>query len=133
MIGCASGVRVPRSLSTKRRTLAYVTLNPVNPSLLARSGKNTLVEHAKATTSDADVLRHSRLLLDFDPIRPSGISSTDDERVSAIMRAREVRDYLREEGWPDMILADSGNGAHVIARTWRTRMSDGGRRAPWFI
>jgi hypothetical protein len=34
----------------------------------------------------------------------------------AIERARQIRDALYAEGWPDPILADSGNGGHLLYR-----------------
>jgi len=93
----------------------YVTLNPVNPDLLARAA-NRIAEYAKATTADADIVRLRWLPLDFDPVRPSGISSSDEEHAAALQRARQVRADLREAGWPEPILADSGNGAHLLYR-----------------
>ncbi len=91
----------------------YFTLNPVNRDLLARSA-NHLKEYAKHTTSDTDILHRQWLPIDFDPVRPAGISSTDEEHLAAINRAKEARDWLRKEGWPEPILADSGNGAHLL-------------------
>src|SRR4051812_47256439 len=61
----------------------YVTLNPCKPALLARAA-NRLQEHAQVTTADADINCRRWLLIDFDPIRPSGISSTDREHGRAI-------------------------------------------------
>ncbi|QQE74170.1 hypothetical protein KDJ56_20390 [Brevibacillus composti] len=91
----------------------YVTLNPVKPALLARA-ENRVVERAKQTTSDVDIDRRCWFPIDFDPVRPAGISSTDEEHEAAIALAKEVRDQLREKGWPEPILADSGNGAHLL-------------------
>lgn len=96
----------------------YVTLNPVAPALLARSC-NRVIEGADkgVSSSDKDVVRRRWLPIDFDPDRPSGISSSDTEHASALRRARECRDWLASMGWPDPILADSGNGAHLLYPT----------------
>lgn len=91
----------------------YLTLNPVSPALLARS-PNRLTERAEQTTSDRDVLARRRLLLDFDPVRPAGISATRDEHEAALERALDVRAWLGERGWPAPARIDSGNGAHLI-------------------
>ncbi len=93
----------------------YVTLNPVTRDLLARS-MNRLREYARETTQDQDILCRRWFLLDWDPVRPSGISSTDPEHGAALARAREVRDWLAGGGWPDPVLIDSGNGAHLLYR-----------------
>jgi len=93
----------------------YVTPNPVDRALLARA-VNRVSEYAKHTTADGNIVRRRWMLVDFDPMRPSGISSTDEEHQSALARAREARDWLRQQEWSGHILADSGNGAHLLAR-----------------
>jgi hypothetical protein len=93
----------------------YLTLNPCNPALLARAA-NRLQEHAQVTTSDADILRRRWLLIDFDPVRPAGISSTNVEHGRAISAACGAWDDLRGAGFPDPVVADSGNGAHLLHR-----------------
>jgi AAA domain len=92
---------------------SYVTLNPVRPALLARA-ENKVKRSLRETTSDKDVLRRRWLLVDADPNLPSGISSTDAEKEAALQLAREVYSYLREQGWPEPIAGDSGNGAHLL-------------------
>src|SRR5438552_1828195 len=72
----------------------YATLNPVNPALLARAS-NRLLEYAKHTTSDSDIVQRRWLPLDFDPVRPAGISSTDAEHEAALARARECVAWLQ--------------------------------------
>lgn len=93
----------------------YITLNPVDLALLARAA-NRLEKYARETTQDHHILRRRWIGFDFDPVRPSGVSSTDAEHEAALERARQVRDWLRERGWPDPIFADSGNGAHLLYR-----------------
>jgi hypothetical protein len=93
----------------------YLTLNPCNPALLARAA-NRLQDHAQVTTSDTDILRRRWLLIDFDPVRPAGISSTNREHGRAIAAACGAWDDLRGAGFPDPVVADSGNGAHLLYR-----------------
>ncbi|MGI8427638.1 MAG: YfjI family protein [Actinomycetota bacterium] len=93
----------------------YMTLNPCDPVLLAR-GVNRIVEYPEATTSDRDILRRVWFPIDLDPVRPAGVSSTEAEHEAAIARAREVFGHLRSEGWPKPLVADSGNGAHLLYR-----------------
>jgi hypothetical protein len=90
----------------------YFVPNVVNPALLARA-QNRLRERVEQTTTDTDITRRRWLLIDFDPARPAGISSTDAEHQSALDRAVRCRDWLSSDGWPSPILADSGNGAHL--------------------
>ncbi|MFC1935651.1 hypothetical protein ACFLX9_02685 [Chloroflexota bacterium] len=90
----------------------YFTPNPVVPALIARSA-NRLQTHVRTTTSDVDILRREWFLNDFDPVRPAGISSTNREHAAALERAKLVRMWLTENGWPEPVLADSGNGGHL--------------------
>jgi putative DNA primase/helicase len=93
----------------------YLTLNPGDPALWARAA-NRLQEYAKVTTSDNDILRRRWLLLDFDPDRPAEIGSTDEEHKRAILTAHAAFATLRAVGFPDPIIADSGNGGHLLYR-----------------
>jgi len=96
----------------------YVTLNEVNPALLSRRANRIKMRLAKkdATTADSDIVRRRWFPVDIDPVRPSGVSSTDAEHQAAHDRARQIADALAERGWPAPVLADSGNGAHLLYR-----------------
>lgn len=91
----------------------YVTLNPVNPALLARSS-NRLTEYAQHTTNDGDIVKRLWVPIDLDAVRPAGISSTDEEHDAALRRAQLIAAWLTERGWPAPIEGDSGNGAHLL-------------------
>ncbi len=71
----------------------YHTLDPVNPALLARAN-NRIKNYARRTTTDDDILRRQWLLIDFDPKRPAGISSTDEEHRLALELADGIRKWL---------------------------------------
>lgn len=93
----------------------YITLNPCNPALLARCC-NRVRPYAEVTTSDHDILKRCWLLIDCDPKRPAGISSTDREHGRAITTACGAWDDLRGAGFGDPVVADSGNGGHLLYR-----------------
>ena len=103
------------ALDARKPVGVYLPLNEVNPALLARS-PNQLTEGLKTTTSDNDIIRRRWLPLDFDPKRPTGISASEDEHCSAEDAARNCAAWLSSMGWPAGILADSGNGAHLLQR-----------------
>ena len=94
----------------------YVTVNPVNPDLLARAVNRLRPAGRNPTTADTDIVRRRWLLIDCDPKRSSGVSSTKAEHESALAKAREIRDGLSSLGWPDPIMTDSGNGAQLMYR-----------------
>jgi P4 family phage/plasmid primase-like protien len=111
--------KVPDALNALRLEGAkgiYVTLNPVNPALLARSHNKFTGAKDGQTTSDKDILCRRWLLVDADPKRPAGISASDEEKAHAHARARAIYTHLKEAGWPEPVAADSGNGYHLLYR-----------------
>jgi hypothetical protein len=90
------------------RNNAYITVNPVDPALLARSANR--IKSARSTTSDAQVIQRRWLPIDIDPTRPSGISASEAEREAALEVTRQVWTYLNGLGWPEPMVALSGNG-----------------------
>lgn len=94
----------------------YVTLNEVNPALLSRRANRVKMKLGRkdATTADSDIIRRRWLPIDLDPIRPSGVSSTDEEHDAAIAKAKQIAGFLLTLGFPRPVLADSGNGAHLL-------------------
>lgn len=95
----------------------YISLNEVNPALLARRANRIARCGPKdTTTSDQDILRRRWFPLDLDPVRPAGVSSTDEEHHLAFSRADEVAAFLAGIGFPEPLKGDSGNGAHLLYR-----------------
>jgi hypothetical protein len=92
----------------------YYVVNKINPVLLGRA-YNRLKERAEYTTADNNILRRRWLPIDLDPVRPAGISSSEQEHAAAVHRARTIADDMVKE-WDRPIIADSGNGAHLLYR-----------------
>jgi hypothetical protein len=91
----------------------YFTPNPVIPDLAARSF-NRISAWAKTTTLDPDVIERRWLLIDIDPDRPSGISSTDIEWANAFKVGKRISNALQLEGFPVPYINTSGNGCHLM-------------------
>jgi hypothetical protein len=92
----------------------YITPNPVKPDLLARA-MNRIKPFAEFSTRDNEIERRLWLLIDVDPERPVGISSTNLEHNRAINKARSIAGMLEIEfGWCNPMLNSSGNGAHLL-------------------
>jgi hypothetical protein len=94
----------------------YFTLNPVHPDLLSRRNNREDVSERGETVSDDNITGRRLLLIDLDPKRIAGVSSTDEEKALALALAEKIRDDLKSAGWPDPIFADSGNGYHLLYR-----------------
>lgn len=97
-----------------RASGVYYVLNKINPALLGRA-YNRLRERAEYTTSDINILQRCWLPIDLDPVRPAGVSSSEEEHEVAIRRAQTIADDMGGE-WGRPIIADSGNGSHLLYR-----------------
>ncbi|MBT5608563.1 MAG: hypothetical protein HOJ57_21685, partial [Lentisphaerae bacterium] len=108
---------VPQTLAEITTAMGvYVTMNPVNPALLARSANRLKTARRNETTSDTDIVCRRWLLIDIDPARPAGISATDAEKGLAFEKAMEVSEGLASMGWPEPVVVDSGNGYYLLYR-----------------
>lgn len=94
----------------------YFTLNPVQPDLLARRCNRFDKADEGELTKDKDIVARRWLLVDADPARDAHISATDAEKAYAREMVQRVRDHLAGCGWPAPVLADSGNGYHLLYR-----------------
>lgn len=92
----------------------YITLNRVNDACYSRRHRDMFVEYQSPTVSDTDITGYQWLLIDVDPERPSGTSSTDADVKTSREVAKRILLWLRERGWPDPITAHSGNGTHLL-------------------
>jgi hypothetical protein len=113
---------------------AYLVLNPVVPALKARGSK---FAKARATATDADVVCLRWLFIDLDAKRPSGISSTDEEKDRAWERLQRVLNDHPEFG-PSAKWGCSGNGywLHILLPDYPNDDEHRGliaRVTDWFI
>jgi hypothetical protein len=95
----------------------YVTLNPISPELLARA-VNRFEPYAKTRAGNTDVLRRLWLPIDADPVRPAGISATNEELAMAVALTDAVVAWLAEFGWPVPVRACAAFG--LPNATWLT-------------
>jgi hypothetical protein len=99
-----AAARYTAELSTSGRYAGiYYALNAIKPGPIGGKG-----------AADNDVLRRRLLLVDLDPRRPADTSATDGEKGHALTLADGVTDFLRERGFPDPVVIDSGNGVQLI-------------------
>jgi hypothetical protein len=91
----------------------YVVLNEMPHDMLARSANGF---GSKTATADRHIIRRRWQLIDVDAAYPHDlkISSTDAEHEATLEVAERIRDALVSDGWAEPILADSGNGSHVL-------------------
>lgn len=91
----------------------FFTLNTVLPDVICRS-KNHFTKWAKNTTTDKEIVQRDWILIDLDPERPAGISSTEEELSCAEKLAEKIEKFLIEQGFSEPVKCLSGNGYHLL-------------------
>lgn len=94
----------------------YITLNSLNEACYDRAQKKMFSKNAKTTTSDNDVVGYDWLMIDMDPVRPSGTSSTDTQIQKAKDKGNQIFKFMRNLGFNKPLLGFSGNGVHLLYR-----------------
>jgi hypothetical protein len=93
----------------------YITLGEVKEECFARS-QSERFERNTSTTSDTEVLSYRWLFIDLDPVRPAGISSSNEELKLAEELRDKVASYMQGIGFCSPVVAVSGNGYHLLYR-----------------
>ena len=95
----------------------YVCLNPVLPDLYAQRPEQFGRTERGGAVKDHQVVCRRWLLVDIDPVRPSGVSATDKQKQAAEEVATQVYAWLADLlGRECLVCADSGNGSHILMR-----------------
>ncbi|WP_394796980.1 hypothetical protein [Armatimonas sp.] len=95
----------------------FVTLNQVDPELKARA-YNRMKARSEELTKDTNILRRRWIFVDIDPVRASGISSSEAQLQAGERVYSQVFDFLVELGFSSESLATmtSGNGFYILVR-----------------
>ena len=91
---------------------AWFSLN-ICPGVPSNFELNRLYR-ASGRYKKSDYRGRQLLLVDCDPKRKADTSSTEAQKAAALSQVRTIREFLRNLGFPDPILADSGNGYHLL-------------------
>lgn len=110
----ADSPRIAAELAKYPNRTFYQSLNPVKSACYARAQHERLVERPKETTSDNDIIGFQWILIDADPVRPSGVSASAEEKEAAHAVAGKTIKRLMATGFSEPIVADSGNGYHLL-------------------
>jgi hypothetical protein len=92
----------------------YFVPNPLDPALLARRANRVDVADPRLLACDANVTARNWLLVDCDPVRVAGVGSSDAEKELTRRAAQRAWAVMRGSGWPEPVVADSGNGYHLL-------------------
>jgi len=101
----------------------FYTLNQIDDACYSREQRDCF-RQVKVTTSDGDIVGYRWMLVDLDPVRRTGISSTNEELIRSHDIAEAVVKYLRELGFNAPVMALSGNGIHLMYKIALTNTAE---------
>lgn len=96
-----------------RRANVFYSLNEIAEECYSKEQHERFLQ-IDDTTSDSDIVAYRWFLVDVDPKRKSGISSTNEELEAAKLTASRIKEYLNILGFKKPIEALSGNGCHLL-------------------
>lgn len=107
-------IRDIEPLSERDGMQIYFVLNKIKKDCYDRNQHECMVEVPSNTTSDNDIEGREYILLDFDPKRPAGVGSTDEQLELAHRVAVKTYRFILNQGLSEPIVCKSGNGYHIL-------------------
>lgn len=92
----------------------YYSINEVKKACASRAQFNCFKQVKGTATSKQDIEHRWWLPIDVDCERPSGVSSTNDEKAKAHKKAQDVFRFLRDNGFSTPSVCDSSSGYHIL-------------------
>lgn len=92
----------------------YYSINEVKSACASRDQFNCFRQVKGTATSKQDITHRWWLPIDVDCERPSGVSSTDEEKAKAHKKAQSVFLFLRDNGFSTPVVCDSSSGYHIL-------------------
>ena len=92
----------------------YITLNQINHACYSRTQRNEFYKSPKTSTKDNEIDGYDWLMIDLDPDRVTGVSSSEEELAAAHALGNKIYLALKNLGFEKPICADSGNGVHLL-------------------
>lgn len=92
----------------------YYSINEVKSACASRDQFNCFKQVKGTATSKQDIEHRWWLPIDVDCERPSGVSSTDEEKEKAHKKAQDVFVFLRDNGFSTPVVCDSSSGYHIL-------------------
>ncbi len=94
----------------------YFTINRVNDACYGREQKDKIVVRPKNTTQDSEIIVRDFVLLDLDAKRLTGTNATKEEAIKAYEKGKEIKEFLRNQGFQEPIIVFSSSGIHIYLR-----------------
>jgi len=92
----------------------YYSVNEVKKACASRAQFNCFKQVKGTATSKQDIEHRWWLPIDVDCERPSGVSSTNEEKAKAHKKAQDVFVFLHNNGFSTPVVCDSSSGYHLL-------------------
>lgn len=92
----------------------YYSINEVKQACASREQFNCFKQVKGTATSKQDIEHRWWMAIDVDCERPSGVSSTNEEKAKAHKKAQDVFVFLRDNGFSMPVVCDSSSGYHLL-------------------
>ena len=92
----------------------YVTLNGIKDECYSRQQRDRFLRNAKPTTTDSDICSYDWLMVDIDPVRAAGTSSSEEQIALAKEKGNQVYAFMKQIGFDGPVVGFSGNGVHLL-------------------
>lgn len=90
----------------------YMVLNVINAECYGKDASDRFVQ--STATADSDITERQYILVDIDPVRPSGVSATEEQLKAAWDKMKSVGTFLMQQGFANPLVGFSGNGYHLL-------------------
>ena len=106
-----------RVIGANRQSNVFFTINPLMTDCKSKKqfGKLERIGSGDGIT-DKEVQFRRWFLIDLDPERMKGVSSTNEEKEAAWAVVEQIRAFLAKNGFHKPVVCDSGNGYHLLYR-----------------
>ena len=108
----------PKIIRANKTGNVFFTINPLLEDCRSKKqfGPDLIRIGSGDGITDKEVKSRRWFLIDLDPERMKGVSSSDKEKALAWEKSNQIQDFLRENGFFDPVVCDSGNGYHLLYR-----------------
>lgn len=103
-----------KGIRTNDNCNVYITLNGIRDECYSRQQRDRFMNNVSPTTTDSDIDLYTWFLVDIDPVRAAGTSSSEEQIALAKKKGNQVYDFMKQTGFEEPVVGFSGNGVHLL-------------------
>ena len=103
-----------KGIRTNDNCNVYINLNVIRDECYSRQQRDRFMNNVSPTTTDSDIDLYTWFLVDIDPVRAAGTSSSEEQIVFAKEKGNQVYEFMKQTGFEEPVVGFSGNGVHLL-------------------